>query len=111
MARLTLAPGLGTHPLAILATPLNGAACDEGLHRPYFGLHSVDWRQVEIDPGGIEFNLSHSDWHRLFHDTGFEVIEYLELQAPATASATDFGIPAPWARKWPSEQVWKLKKC
>ena len=101
---------LGTHPLALLATPLNGAPCDEGLHRPCFEMHKYDWRNVEVDPGGIEFNLTLSDWLQLFRETGFEVVNYLELQAPASASEVKFSIPANWAKKWPSEQVWQLRK-
>ena len=101
---------LGTHPMAMIATPLNGAKCDEGLHRPYFGMHSLDWRHVEFDPGGIEFNLTHSDWFRLFNDTGFEVINYLELQAPDDEAEDQFAISAEWAKSWPAEQVWQLRK-
>ncbi len=101
---------LGTHPLTIITAPLNGDKSDEQLHRPYFDLHIQDWRNVEIDPGGVEFNLTFSQWLRLFRDTGFEVIDYLELQAPAEANETKFAIPDGWAKKWPSEQVWTLRK-
>ena len=101
---------LGTHPLALITTPLDGSKCDETLHRPYFGLHILDWRNVDIDPGGIEFNLTHSDWFSLFNETGFEVLDYLELQAPKVESEDKFSIPASWAKSWPSEQVWKLRK-
>ncbi|MCZ6894977.1 MAG: methyltransferase domain-containing protein [Gammaproteobacteria bacterium] len=100
---------LGTHPLAMVATPVNGANCDERLHRPYFGMHKLDWRNAEIDPGGIEFNLTQSNWLRLFRETGFEVINYMELQAPANAAEIKFTIPGKWAQNWPSEQVWQLR--
>jgi SAM-dependent methyltransferase len=101
---------LGTHPLAMVATPLDGAKCDEGLHRPYFDMHILDWREVEYDPGGMEFNLTHSDWFRLFRDTGFEVLNYLELQAPKEELTDQFAISANWAKSWPAEQVWMLRK-
>jgi ubiquinone/menaquinone biosynthesis C-methylase UbiE len=101
---------LGTHPIAIIATPENGAPSDETLHRPYFGLHKTDWRKVDIDPGGIEFNLTHSAWLRLFRETGFEVLNYQELQAPDEATETKFSVPADWAKNWPCDQVWQLKK-
>ena len=101
---------LGTHPLAIVATPENGDDCDTQFHRSYFGIGKQDWREVDINPGGIEFNLTHSAWLKLFRDTGFEVIDYLELQAPAQFAETKFSIPRDWAHRWPSEQVWKLKK-
>lgn len=101
---------LGTHPLAIACTPESGANCDEQLHRPFFGMHKQDWRDVDIEPGGVEFNLTHSDWWKLFRTTGFEVIDYLELGAPPNATEDKFSIPAEWAKKWPCEQVWKLRK-
>ena len=38
-----------------------------------------------------------------------KALDYLELQAPEDAEDR-FGFPASWARRWPSEQVWKLRK-
>lgn len=79
------------------------------LHRSYFDLHRLDWRRAEVDPGGIEFNLPISKWFALFRDTGFEVLDYRELQAPP--GCTDcFGISAKWAARWPSEQIWRVRK-
>ena len=101
---------LGNTPLSILCTPPNGDLTNSRLHRSYFDLHSVDWREVEIDPGGIEFNLPISEWFRLFQDVGFEVLTYQELQAPAQLSGPCHYTTAEWARKFPSEQVWKLRK-
>ena len=101
---------LGNHPLAMITTPLSGAKCETKLHRPYFSMREFDWRQAEIDPGGIEFNLTISKWLELFRQTGFEVLNYQELQAPAEAMEDRFHIPIDWARQWPSEQVWQLKK-
>jgi SAM-dependent methyltransferase len=101
---------LGTHPLAVLAMPLDGAPCNESFNRPYFGLHELDWRYVPVDPGGIEFNLTQSSWLRLFREVGFEVVDYLELKAPTASAPLRFSIPGDWARRWPSEHVWKLRK-
>lgn len=101
---------LGNHPLAMIATPVSGASCEAELHRPYFGMHEFDWRGAEVDPGGIEFNLTVSAWFDLFRRTGFEVLNYQELQAPAEATEDKFHIPIDWARQWPSEQIWQLRK-
>ncbi|MEZ4654852.1 MAG: class I SAM-dependent methyltransferase [Candidatus Eisenbacteria bacterium] len=101
---------LGTTPLVQCCMPLNGAAAEPTLHRDYFGMHEIDWQEVEIDPGGVEFNLPISSWLRLFRSVGFAVEDYLELQAPADAPSQAFAIPADWARRWPSEQVWKLRR-
>ena len=57
--------------------------------------------------GGVEFNLPISEWLRLFRRCGFEVDEYLELQAPADA-ADRYAASGEWAHRFPAEQVWKL---
>ena len=101
---------LGNHPLVALTTPPSGANCDRQLHRPYFGMHRLDWRDVEVDPGGIEFNLRFSQWLELFRDTGFIVDDYLELRAPPDAKGIRYYVSAEWARNWPCEHVWKLRK-
>ncbi|MDJ0974948.1 MAG: methyltransferase domain-containing protein [Planctomycetota bacterium] len=101
---------LGTTPLATVTMPLNGAMCETTLHRSYFDLHQIDWREVEIDPGGVEFTLPISKWIRLFRDVGFDVEDYLELRAPADQQENKFQSPAAWAKRWPYEHVWKLRK-
>ena len=100
---------LGDTPLAALCTPPSGEACEPRLHRSYFDLHRLDWTRAEVDPGGIEFNLPISGWFRLFKKTGFEVLDYLEIQAPE-GSPERFGVPGKWAHRWPAEQVWKLRR-
>jgi len=101
---------LGNSPLASVCAPLDGAPVEERLCRDYFGLHRLDWREVAHSPGGVEFNLPFSEWLRLFRDTGFEVLDYLEVQAPEDAMENRFDISAAWARRFPSEHVWKLRK-
>ncbi len=101
---------LGNHPLSLLCTPQNGAPCETTLHRPYRGMWGADWTKVEIDPSGVSFNLTVSDWIRVFLDIGFTVQNYQELYAPDHASHTRAGIPAEWAKTYPFEQVWHLAK-
>ncbi len=101
---------LGCHPLVALTTPASGDVCDDRLHRPYFGLHRLDWREVEIDPGGVEFNLPMSGWLKLFRETGFQVLDYQELKAPDGPGEDRFQVTRRWAQQWPSEQVWHLEK-
>lgn len=101
---------LGTHPLMIVATPLNGDVADRHLHRPYRTLRRVDWTEVEIDPGGIEFNLTHAGWFALFRDIGFEVTDYRELYARGDQDGIAFSATADWSKNYPCEQVWWLRK-
>ncbi len=100
---------LGNTPWAMVCSPSSGAPCDATLHRNYFDLYKIDWRNVQHDPGGMEFNLPISAWFNLFREVGFEVLDYQELQAPE-GSPDRFGTPSAWANRWPSEQVWKLKR-
>lgn len=82
----------------------------ERLLRPTFELRKQDWREAEEDPGGIEFNLPTSTWFRLLRDTGFEVLDFVELRAPETAEDTPFHVTAAWGRAHPAEQAWRVKK-
>lgn len=100
---------LGNSPLSMVCTPRSGAPCEPVLHRSYFDLQRLDWRGVEVDPGGISFHLTISQWLRLFRDTGFEVLDYHELQAPEGA-ADRYGVPGSWAQRWPAEHAWKLRR-
>ncbi len=101
---------LTNSPMLTTCYPLDGSEAGFTLVRPYFGQHMFDWSGVEIDPGGVEFNLAISDWFSLFHQHGLEVVDFLELQAPESATGTQFVVPADWAKRYPSEMVWKLRK-
>jgi SAM-dependent methyltransferase len=101
---------LGNHPLVAVCSPLNGAPCERILHRPYRGLWGADWTQVEIEPHGIEFNLTFAGWMDLFAEIGFLVRKYQEIYAPDDASDTRGSVPADWGKDYPIEQVWHLDK-
>lgn len=101
---------LGHHPFVTITTPADGGACEAVLHRPYRGLARADWTEAEIDPGGIEFCLTFAGWMALFAEIGFVPEACRELYAPEGATGEMFGIPADWARSFPAEQVWMLRK-
>lgn len=102
---------LGHHPLATVCSPEDGSTpLEERLIRPYFGMHRIDWTQVEVDPGGVEFSLPLSDWFTLFRRVGFEVEDLREPQPADDAAEERFSVTPAWARRYPSELVWKLRK-
>ena len=72
----------------------------------YFGLSNFD------DGESVEYQLPYGAWIRLFRSHGLVVEDLVELQAPPNATTTysDF-VPAPWARQWPAEHIWKLRKA
>lgn len=106
---------LGTSTLAMLCSPIDGSLpVTTHLERDYFTIHRLDWRKAADEPGGIEFNLPLSRWFRLFRDTGFEVAEFVEIQAPeptpGKADEMPFFATAAWSHRFPSEQAWVLHK-
>lgn len=102
---------LGNHPLAIVCSPVDGSLpVTECLERPYFDLGRLDWRDAVEEPGGIEFNLPISSWIRLFHEIGFDVIDYVEIKAPESATGRNGTVTADWAKRFPSEQVWRIRR-
>ena len=92
---------LGNHPMLHACAPENGGQIGETLVRPYFAMHTLDWRQAEIDPGGINFCLPISGWMALFNEIGFAVDDLLEPRAPDDADGVHDSVDAAWARRWP----------
>jgi SAM-dependent methyltransferase len=76
------------------------------LRREYFGMHRFEWPDEE----GVEFHLTHGDWIRLFRRTGFDVEDLIELQAPEGATTRYPFVTLEWARRWPSEEVWVVRR-
>jgi SAM-dependent methyltransferase len=105
---------LGTSTLATLCSPVDGSVpTTERLERDYFSIYRLDWRDAVDEPGGIEFNLPISGWFRLFRETGFDVVDFIEVQAPEPTPGSEevrFFASAEWAHRFPSEQVWVLRK-
>jgi SAM-dependent methyltransferase len=95
--------------LSYLAMPdleADGPATDR-LQRPLFGMGRTVWPD---EPGSVEFHLSHADWIRLFHHSGFEIEELLEPRIPEGATTRYPWMTAEWARRWPCEEAWKVRR-
>jgi len=110
-----LAPGgrlvfLGNHPIATLCVPLDDdAPTRRSLLNPYFEMHRIDWKEPD-GAQGTEFNLPFAAWLRLFARVGFEIEDYLELRPARGGDEVRHYTTADWARDYPTEQVWKLRK-
>ena len=57
------------------------------------------------------YQYGYGKWIRLFVQNGLTVEDLIDLRAPAGRSTTysDF-VPKSWARKWPAENIWKVRK-
>ncbi|HEV7657233.1 MAG TPA: class I SAM-dependent methyltransferase [Mycobacteriales bacterium] len=99
---------LGNHTLLQLCSPDTAVpepAADR-LVRDYFGLHRMEW----ISDDSVEFALPYGEWFRLLRACGFEIEDFLELQAPVDGTRDFDYVTAAWARRWPSEHVFKAVK-
>src|SRR5205085_8780245 len=83
-----------------------GAAATDRLRRAAFDMYRVEWPN---DPG-VEFHLSHGDWVRLLRRSGFDVEDLVEIRPPADAATEYRSVTLEWARQWPCEEVWKVRK-
>jgi len=50
------------------------------------------------------------DWIRLLRRNGFEVEDLIEIRPPDDATSRYKFVSLDWARRWPSEEVWKALK-
>jgi SAM-dependent methyltransferase len=97
---------LKTGILRTLCTPDSEEPAGDRLLRSYFELRRLQWS----DDGSIEFTLPVGEWLRLFRATGFDVLDLIELRAPADAPTNYSYVTAAWAHRWPSEEIWRLRK-
>jgi SAM-dependent methyltransferase len=82
------------------------AAAESKLVRDYFGMHRIEW----ADDNSVEFHIGYGDWIRLLRDNGFEVEDLIELRPGEDATTRYPWVTLDWARRWPSEEVWKARK-
>jgi SAM-dependent methyltransferase len=77
----------------------------ERLEQTQFGPAAIRW----AGETAVEYHLPHGEWIRRFRESGFELLELLEPQIPEGAATTYDFAPYEWARRWPCEEIWKLR--
>jgi hypothetical protein len=76
------------------------------LLRPYFEMHRFEWPDDE----SVEFHLPHGELIRLLRECGFEIEELIDVRPPDRASTRYTWATLEWSRRWPVEEVWKVRK-
>ena len=72
--------------------------------------HPAVCRVWDIGEGTVDFHLEYGEWIRLFRANGLVVDDLVELRAPKHARTTH-GWDVKWARRWPAEQIWCVRKA
>jgi hypothetical protein len=71
----------------------------------YFGLYQID------DGEDVMFQLPYGEWIRLFRANGLLVEDLIEpLPAPGASSTFRDQDELAWARRWPAECIWRLRR-
>jgi ubiquinone/menaquinone biosynthesis C-methylase UbiE len=78
------------------------------LRTAYFGMgrtpsQDPEWRTVE-------WQLTYGDWIRLFRSSGFVVEDLIELRPADGATTTYDYVSLDWARDFPGEHIWKVRR-
>ena len=109
VARLLRPGGLfafnGSTPLAQLCYPDVGDDPVATLQRDYFGMRALPYE------GYVDFMVPYGEWIRLFRANGFVIEDLVEIRPAKDATSSYYGdIFRDWARRWPAEQIWKVRK-
>ena len=97
--------------LSMLCMPDTGKV-QETLQRRQRGMSGMNRLEWTDDDPGVEFHIGAGDLIRLLRANGFEILDLVELFAPegATDHAEYSYVSADWARRWPSEEIWRARK-
>jgi SAM-dependent methyltransferase len=92
-------------PIETICWPLAADRVGDRLAIDYFGMHQFD------DGEDTYFQLPYGEWVRLFRRNGFAIEDLIEPRPAddATSSYRDTEELA-WARRWPSETIWRLRR-
>jgi SAM-dependent methyltransferase len=93
-------------PLFDLCAPIGTGPAAPTLLHDYFGLHAID------DGDAVCFQLPYGEWIRLFRRSGLLVEDLIELRPPPGATSTyRDDLDLAWSRRWPAENIWKLRRA
>lgn len=78
---------------------------ETNLVNDYFGLTRLEWEDE------VDFQLPYGEWIRLFRRNGFIIDDLIENRPPEGATSTYRNeVENAWARRWPMENIWKVRK-
>ena len=95
-----------------MSTPILEMAWDAAIDGPgerllhdYFGMTHFEEDDM------VSFQLPYGEWIRLFRSSGLLIEDLVEIRPPEDAQSTYRGYAGlQWARRFPSENIWKLRK-
>lgn len=76
------------------------------LHGKWFGARKFDWGD-----GTVDFQIPPGEWIALFRGCGLIVEDLIDIRAPKHGTTTYVEYTnRKWARRWPAEEIWRVRK-
>lgn len=94
-----------TSPLYMLCIDYATEELTTSLQRPYFGM-----RVITDDSDYHDYQIPHGEWITLFRKNRLVVEELIETQPGEGVTTTYGGRPLEWTRRWPAEDIWRVRK-
>jgi SAM-dependent methyltransferase len=93
-------------PIQTICWPLDADRVGDRLALDYFGMHVID------DGEDVSFQLPYGEWIRLFRANGLTVEDLIEPRPAEDATSTYRDeTDRAWARRWPAESIWRLRRA
>ena len=92
--------------LTALCTPSGTSPATPLMVRDYFGLNRIEWNKDDPE----EFLLAYGPLIRLLRSSGFDIENLIEIQAPKDMKVRYDYVDSEWAHRWPSEEIWCVRK-
>ena len=94
-------------PIETICWPLDAEEVGERLALDYFGMHVID------DGEEVSFQLPFGEWIRLFRANEFVIEDLIEPRPAPNAAISSYRSAAAlaWARRWPAETIWRLRRA
>ncbi len=91
--------------IADLVWPAGADRPGDRLVMDYFGLRTI------VEEGETSFQLPYGAWIALFRANGFTIEDLIEpFPAEGAVSSYRDAETMAWARRWPQESIWRLRK-
>ena len=94
-----------TSPLYMMCLDYATEEITTSLQQPYFGM-----RVITDGSDYHDYQIPHGEWVTLFRKNRLTIEELIETQPDEGLTTTYEGRPPEWARRWPTEDIWKLRK-
>lgn len=92
-------------PLMWICFPAGAEEAVAELQSDYFGMHELE------EDGFTDFMLPYGEWIRLFRANDLIIEDLVETRPDDGDPNTSYeGRPLEWARRWPAENIWRLRK-